>query len=96
MGSAGLPAFPPKKLLSLTPNQLEDRRQQLERYIQLCEHTHIHTHARAHTRALTVQLERDIELFAHTHTHTHTHGFILTEIVEHTVVYMSEAPVVML
>ncbi|XP_058065184.1 sorting nexin-17 [Anopheles bellator] len=30
-----LPSFPPKKLLSLTPNQIEQRRLSLERYIQL-------------------------------------------------------------
>jgi len=33
-GGNNLPPFPPKKLLSLTPNQLEDRRLMLERYIQ--------------------------------------------------------------
>nr|XP_040235779.2 sorting nexin-17 [Anopheles coluzzii]XP_040235780.2 sorting nexin-17 [Anopheles coluzzii] len=33
--SIALPSFPPKKLLSLTPNQIEQRRLSLERYIQL-------------------------------------------------------------
>ncbi|XP_053680011.1 sorting nexin-17 [Anopheles nili] len=33
--SIALPSFPPKKLLSLTPNQIEQRRMSLERYIQL-------------------------------------------------------------
>lgn len=33
--TSALPQFPPKKLLSLTPAQLEDRRGTLERYIQM-------------------------------------------------------------
>lgn len=34
-GQDDLPSFPPKKLLPLTSNQLEERRMQLEKYIQL-------------------------------------------------------------
>ncbi|UYV78387.1 SNX17 [Cordylochernes scorpioides] len=34
-GQTSLPTFPPKKLLSLTPAQTEERRSQLEKYIQL-------------------------------------------------------------
>lgn len=36
-----LPIFPPKKLLPLSLTQLEDRRTQLERYLQLGKTTHI-------------------------------------------------------
>uniref|UniRef100_A0A0K8TSY8 Putative sorting nexin n=1 Tax=Tabanus bromius TaxID=304241 RepID=A0A0K8TSY8_TABBR len=35
LSSLVLPSFPPKKLLPLTPNQLESRRVSLERYVQL-------------------------------------------------------------
>lgn len=34
-GSQSVPSFPPKKLLSLSAIQLEERRAALERYVQL-------------------------------------------------------------
>ena len=37
-GTVSLPPFPPKKFLSLSPNQLEERRLLLERYIQVSKY----------------------------------------------------------
>lgn len=36
-GANVLPAFPPKKLFSLTPAEVEQRREQLEKYMQAGE-----------------------------------------------------------
>lgn len=38
-GANVLPAFPPKKLFSLTPAEVEQRREQLEKYMQAGECT---------------------------------------------------------